>query len=359
MSVGVHQVVAVLERADAVGDEIRALRAALRARGYASDVFAPLRRPGGEADVADLDALLTGPAPAAVLYHFATASPATARLVASDLPLVLIHHNITPPHFFWGVDVAHHEGCRAAIDELPWLRDRVLLAVGHSEFTRRHLETLGFRRTAAVPLMLGEQPQPELPPGRLRDEIAAAPTLLSVGRIAPNKRLEDTVRLLHAYRQGVEPRARLWIVGDGSRLPRYRQAVERLVLDLGEQRAVRWLGRLDTDDLRDCYAGAAAYVSMSEHEGFGGPLLEAMQAGLPVIAYDAGATAETLGGAGVVVRAKQPLVMAELLARLVADTPLRRHAVAEGRRRAAALAPQHSIDALVRLLGSAGVPAPP
>src|SRR5207302_1441148 len=165
---------------------------------------------GVHQDVAAPAALLTGPPPAAVLYRSATASPATARLVASDLPLVLIHHNITPPHFFWGVDVAHHEGCRAAIDELPWLRDRVLLAVGHSEFTRRHLETLGFRRTAAVPLMLGEQPQPELPPGRLRDEIAAAPTLLSVGRIAPNKRLEDTVRLLHAYRQGVEPRARLW-----------------------------------------------------------------------------------------------------------------------------------------------------
>lgn len=353
--VAVHQVVSVLEPDDAVGDEVRTLCRALRRRGYRSEVFVALQRPGDEAATRPLDELVAGEAPAAVVYHVATASPATAALAASGFPLVVVYHDVTPPQWFWGIDRGHFAGCATALEELRQLRVVTRLAVAHSEYSRRDLDDLGFNATAVVPLALRPLPA-DAPGGPLHEEAAAAPTLLTVGRVAPNKCLEDCVRLLHVYRRGIDPRARLWIVGDDGRLPRYREAVAALVADLGETRWVRWLGRLATSDLRDCYAGCTVYLSMSEHEGFGAPLVEAMQAGLPVVAYDAGAVAETLGGAGVLLRAKHLRLAAELVARLAADTPWRRRCVAAGRRRAADLDGSRAADRFCDLLLDVGVP---
>lgn len=366
MTVAVHQVVSVLEDADAIGDEVRTLRRGLRRRGYASEIFVALRRPGQD-EVRPLEELLEGPRPAAVLYHFATASVATTALAASGLPVVLVYHDVTPAEWFWGIDLAHYRGCALARDDVEALRGRTRLAIADSEFSRLALENLGFSPTLSVPLAL--RPLPPLSPSppapgetdrghSLLAEARAAPTLLTVGRVAPNKCLEDCIRLVHAYRRAVDPRARLWLVGDDRRLPRYRDALQALVADLGETLAVRWLGRISEAELAACYAGCSLYVSMSEHEGFGGPLVEAMRAGLPVLAYDGGAVAETLGGAGIVVGTKDPLTLAEIAARLVRDTPLRRRCIAAGLRRAADLDCDLAIDRLCSALVGIGVPQP-
>jgi glycosyltransferase involved in cell wall biosynthesis len=78
---------------------------------------------------------------------------------------------------------------------------------------------------------------------------------------------------------------------------------------------------------------------MSEHEGFCIPLLEAMAAGVPVLAYAAGAVPETLGGSGVLVREKDYPRIAEMMAALLADGPLRAGVIARQRERLAAFDP--------------------
>jgi len=79
-------------------------------------------------------------------------------------------------------------------------------------------------------------------------------------------------------------------------------------------------------------------VSLSEHEGYGVPLVEAMLAGVPVVAYDAGAVAETMAGAGLLLRDKSPAVVAAVIERLFVDESLR----------AAVLASQDRVAARVR-----------
>src|SRR5262245_47995228 len=96
---------------------------------------------------------------------------------------------------------------------------------------------------------------------------------------------------------------------------------------------VVFTGQAEDDELRAYYAVASVYVSLSEHEGFCVPLLEAMAAGVPVVAYDAGAVAETLDGAGVLLRDKRPDTVAALLSRLVTDPALRAGVRAGQRRR--------------------------
>jgi glycosyltransferase involved in cell wall biosynthesis len=355
----VHQVVPVLLHADAIGDETREIRAGLRARGFESEVFilpqdrAPENLDRSARPIAEL---LDGAPPAAVLYHYALASDATGLLLDSSLPLVLIHHNVTPPRWFRMIDPAHQASLAAAEEDLVRLRDGCALALGDSEYTRRELEAMGFSPTAVLPIVLDQRPYREHRPGPLHRDIGQAPTLLTVGRVAPNKRIEDCIRLLAAYRAGVDPRARLWVVGDADRLPVYRDALLRLVQRLRLDDGVRFLGRVSREELVDCYRGATAYVSMSEHEGFCVPLVEAMASDLAILAHPATAVPFTLGDAGLQVPGKDFPLMAEALGLLLGDATALADHLGRGRRRAAELAPDHSLDHLVELLAPVVAP---
>jgi glycosyltransferase involved in cell wall biosynthesis len=89
---------------------------------------------------------------------------------------------------------------------------------------------------------------------------------------------------------------------------------------------------------------------MSEHEGFAAPLVEAMACGLPVVARDAGAVSETVGGAGLLVPYAAPLLAAELVERLLVDEPLRTALIVRGRRRAEALVASAALERLLDVL---------
>ena len=92
-------------------------------------------------------------------------------------------------------------------------------------------------------------------------------------------------------------------------------------------------GAIPDDELAVYYQHAAVYVSLSEHEGFCVPLVEAMAADVPVLAYAAAAVPDTLGGAGVQFAPKDLEVAAELLGELAFNDELRGRIVAGQRRR--------------------------
>ena len=86
---------------------------------------------------------------------------------------------------------------------------------------------------------------------------------------------------------------------------------------------------------------------MSEHEGFCVPLVEAMAADVPVVAYAAGAVPETLGGAGLLFQPKDLELAAELLGTVVYDREVRTRVLQGQRARLSAFAPA-AIEARVR-----------
>ena len=89
---------------------------------------------------------------------------------------------------------------------------------------------------------------------------------------------------------------------------------------------------------------------MSEHEGFGIPLVEAMRFGVPIVAYASTAVPETMGGAGILVRQKRFAVVAELIHLLQTDAELRQRIVDRQRERARVFAPEVVIAAFRQLL---------
>ena len=329
----VHQLTGAFHLGDAVGNEALVIRRHLREAGFESEIFAGWRDPRA-ADVRPLRAMAAVDSPQAVwLYHFSPGSPASGAALAAAGRLALAYHNVTPARWFLGWSEELARLALQAPAELRALAPRATVALAKSEFSRRDLDAAGFPRSAVLPFLHDPEPPP-LPAPVLRGMYADGRTnLVCVGRLAPNKRIE---RVLAAFAvlQRLLPRARLLIVGDRS-LGAYVRALERRARDL-RLREVVFLGHVEPDELLACYQLARVFVSLSAHEGYGVPLVEAMRAEVPVLACDAGAVAETLAGAGLLVPEDTGAeAVAALLARLVEDQALRA-AVLEGQRRVVA-----------------------
>jgi glycosyltransferase involved in cell wall biosynthesis len=241
---------------------------------------------------------------------------------------VAIYHNITPAPFFLGFH-PHLAGlCHHGRRELAAFAPRTELALGDSEYNRRELEAAGFHKTGVLPIVLdlGLFDRPASPVvRRLYDD--GRTNILFVGRIIPNKRIEDLVRVFAAYQRWVDPRSRLLLVGDHRGFERYFDRLRELVSELRLDEVV-FTGQVDDDELYAYYRDADVFLCLSEHEGFCVPLQEAMHFGVPVVALDAGAVRETLHGGGVLLSDKRPAEVAELLGRLRQDEGLRREVLA-------------------------------
>jgi glycosyltransferase involved in cell wall biosynthesis len=219
-----------------------------------------------------------------------------------------------------------------------------------SAFNVEEMRLLGARRTAVVP------PVADLRHLRLRPaQPSQPPLLIAVSRVAPNKRHDDLIRLLAALRATAQPQARLAIVGRFTDTEDYVDSLRTLASDLGVADAVEWTGRLTDQQVGDLYARASVFVSASEHEGFSVPLLEAMAFDVPVVAYAAAAVPDTLDGAGVLLRHKDPLVWASVVDRVIRDPVLRSALVAAGRRRLRDFTPDQVRTRLADALASIGV----
>ena len=156
--------------------------------------------------------------------------------------------------------------------------------------------------------------------------------LLFVGRISPNKTQHHLVEALWLYRRWYDPDARLHLVGPAV-TESYAEAVFSLAEELGLAHAVRHGEHLTEAQLAAWYADADVFVCLSEHEGFCIPLLEAMRAGIPIVAFGAGAVPETLGTAGILLDTKRPSAVAAAVDRVRRDPALAGRLVADGHRR--------------------------
>ena len=173
--------------------------------------------------------------------------------------------------------------------------------------------------------------------------------ILYVGRVAQNKRPDDLVRLASYWKRFISPDVRLLLVGlhprraTGHGIPLRRHYLDALVAFAYEEgltpEEVVFTGHVEHDDLLACYAAADLFVSMSEHEGFGVPFLEAMLMGVPVLARDAAAVTFTLGGAGLAFRGDSTAEVAETGRLVIEDAGLRARILAGQEKRVQAFAP--------------------
>jgi glycosyltransferase involved in cell wall biosynthesis len=323
--VRIDQWVPALHRGDAIGDSARLMRDAFRSWGHQADVYALELDEDLRGDGRAWSEWRAGSPADAVILHYALPSPLTQALRSHRGRRALIHHNITPPVFFAGYDEEMVRICEIGRAELATLRDHVDLALGDSEFNREELEAAGFARTGVLPIYLDFARYAEAPGEVLARDLADGRTnVLFVGRLVPNKRHDDLIRMAAYWKRYIAPGLRLVLVGKPPRRPGYLDALQSLMREQGfTPWEVVFTGHLEHRDLLACYRTAHVFVSMSEHEGFGVPLVESMIMDVPVLAYRAGAVPGTLGRGGVLFDEKQFDEVAEMAWRLAAAGPLR------------------------------------
>jgi glycosyltransferase involved in cell wall biosynthesis len=330
----VNQWVPAAHRGDAIGDSARTVRDMLRAMGHDSDLFALTIDDDLRGDVLPFtDASATRGD--VTIFHFALPSPMTEAFARLKGIRILQYHNITPASFFAPYDPGLFRLAALGRRELATLAGRVDLALGDSEFNRQELESLGFTRTGVLPIAVNTQRITGAPPRPALERILSDGliNILFVGRIVPNKKIEDHIRLAEMYKRYVDSYYRFIFVGRYDGLPRYYSQVRALIAEYEMLPDRFWFtGPVPDEDLAAFYRWSDAYVSLSEHEGFCVPLVEAMAADVPIVAYAAGAVPETLGGAGILFAPKDLEVAAELLGSVVYDRAMRER-VLEGQRR--------------------------
>ncbi|MBN1297335.1 glycosyltransferase, partial [bacterium] len=219
--------------------------------------------------------------------------------------------------------------------ELVALRDRAVTAWADSEYNASILRAAGYPDVHVLPIIV-DMSRLEMAPDPVfeRQWRSSQYTWAFIGRVSPNKRHENIIRAYACYKKHIHPHSRLLLIGENRNCWRYTQAMVDRVRSVGVG-DVHFTGMVDDAELVAAYRMADVFVCMSEHEGFCVPLLEAMHFDLPVLAYRAGAVPETMGGAGVLLNTRDPVVIAELVEQLRVDTGFRRSVIDGQRRRLA------------------------
>jgi glycosyltransferase involved in cell wall biosynthesis len=278
-----------------------------------------------------------------LVFHYSAYAPRLRRLLELPQRKLLVYHNVTPPRYLW----RHHPlvavQCSLGRAQLPTYARAADVAAAVSGYNAAELESAGARDVRVVPIILD--------PARLDsggERAAAGPLVLCVGRLVPNKRHDLVLAAFDAWRRAHAPDAELLCVGEPLG-EAYRELLEGLAGD-----GVTFAGGLRQEELNAAYRRADVLISLSEHEGFCVPLLEAFHFGVPVVARPAGGMREVGGDAVLWTDDPDPALVAELLELAVRDGGLRAELVRRGRARLDEFAPERvaervreAVDAVV------------
>ncbi len=313
----VHQFHSGTATGDAITHQMLRLNDDLRRLGFLSNIYAQHIHPDLAGRIAPLETFESRPG-SLLLVHHSMGHTSFEQLMTLDVPFVTVFHNITPPEFF--DDEVTRSFALLGFEQLHRLAERSLFGVADSNHNRGLMFDAGFEEVEVLPVRSDFGEFRHLSNGGLN-----GPDWLFVGRVVPNKRQRDLVESFALYRNrfGV---GHLHLVGDltyGPYVEEVRRSIERN--DLGSH--VSMHGKVSAEALTDRYREAGVFVCLSDHEGFGIPLLEAMAAGLPVIAARSSAVAETLGGGGVLLDPPHAEVVSHVAHLLTTDAELRERVV--------------------------------
>lgn len=350
----VHQLLPVFSPRDAIGAAVLGMRRILREAGFDSEIFADLIGSGLRRDARPAGELEAVVRPGdCVVYHLSIGSPLANLMRRLSCRRAIYYHNITPEAFYIGTNPVVAYWLRRGREELATLAPIADVCMAPSQYSLDELDAAGARTSRLVRLPIDLDRFGRRPASSPR----TPPTVLFVGRIAPNKRQDELIRYVAALRSLAAADVRLSLVGSHADTDRYALGLERFAAELGVSSCIRITGQLTDRELGEAYADASVFACASVHEGFCVPLVEAMSFGLPVVARSAGAVPETLGGAGLLLDTDDALVWASCIRQVLENRALGAALADRGRQRVAGLTDEPVAAALSQSLADASVVA--
>ena len=320
----IHQITAGFAAGDAISLEAVAIRDVCRAMGIASDIFVPM-----EIVAEDAKALVRpledyrSSGSGLLIYHYSIQSRATAAFRQSPARKAVIYHNITPASFFRAFDeqvVKQLEVARKELAEVAGLADAVW---ADSAFNASEISAQGAKNVRVLPLLFSA-PAFDVPadPVVLQGLSTPSKKILFVGRMAPNKCVEELIEAFAWYHKCIERRSELLLVGSERTCPRYFAMLRMFAAEL-DLMSVSFVRYASPNGLISYYRKADLFATASRHEGYCLPVVEAMYKGVPVLARNVGGVPEAMDGAGATFDEARPEELACLMHRAISDPALR------------------------------------
>lgn len=315
---------------DGVTNGMLFARTLLRELGFASEIYCADVAPELAAELRPMERFEDSPDQVLFLHH-SLGHDHEAWVNGLRSRLALVYHNITPAEFFPPGSTLRHYAELGRRQLKEW-RPRFAGAIGDSPYNTRELLEAGYAGARTLPLLLDLDRLRAAPwDAALAARLAGAFNMVFVGRIADNKCQHDLIAIFNHLRRMLDRPARLLLVG-GVTAPDYAARLERMCADRGLAGSVEMAGKVSEAELHGIYRAADVFVCMSEHEGFGMPLIEAMVHDVPVLAHDSSNVGETLGESGLLFRDKNHRAIAATIKVLAEEPELRRRIVRSQRR---------------------------
>lgn len=320
---------------DAVTTQAFEYRSAFARWGMEGDIHAALIEPAVRASVQPLSELQASPDDL-LLFHYSAYAPRLEPLLEWPQRKLLVYHNVTPAEWLWEEQPHVATLCALGRDHLPRWAHAVDVAAAVSEYNAAELRAAGARDVRVVPIVM----HPERVQKNDASSAGGSARVLSVGRLAPHKRPELVLRVFDLYRSACDPDARLDMVGEPLS-PAYGERLRELAGP-----GVHIHGRIEQEQLNALWSDASVLLTLSEHEGFCVPLLEAFATGTPVIARPVGGMPEVGGRAVLWTTDRDLAVIAELVDIAVRDQDLRATLIERGQKQLDKYAPEVTLSAL-------------
>jgi glycosyltransferase involved in cell wall biosynthesis len=306
----IDQLIPSMRHGSDIGDMVLVVHKLLGQLGYQSEVFTESAPAKGRENC---------------IYHMLSGSSPGKALAGLKLKrTILFYHGMMPAESITGPGLqAHRDNCRR---ELRKLKNHFSYALTTTNYLAEDLQEAGYQPVAVLPMPLDLQEYNRYPHQKLLRQYRDDHTnILFVGPIVPNRKLENTISVFNYYHKKINPRSRLFLVGNFSAHPDYCQKLLGYIKEL-EIKNVFMTGRVSFRQLLSYYRLSRVFLSLSQYEGFSIPLVEAMYMKVPVIALNRAAVPEILGGAGCLIDDDDVRNTARLLDDIVNDRG-RRHEI--------------------------------
>lgn len=326
----IHQLVAGFSKGDAISNEALQMRTIFRNWGFTSEIYSETSRilPELRKTVRDVSVCRESLSPDdLVILHLSIGSMVNMLFKELNCKKALLYHNITPPEQLKVLQPQSARNAELGLQQARMLTQTAQINMADSQFNADELVNFGFNDVKILPLILDfNELNRKTDRKTVRKYSDGLKNILFVGRCVPNKRIEDLIAAFYYYQSFTQPDSRFIHVGSFTGTESYHAFLLTLVHENGIRNTLM-PGSVSQPELNAYFELADLFVCMSEHEGFCIPLLEAMHRGIPVMAYDAGAVAETMDGAGILFKEKEFDQLGEMMGRITADDTFRKQII--------------------------------
>ncbi|MGB5920006.1 glycosyltransferase family 4 protein [Arcobacter sp.] len=254
-----------------------------------------------------------------LVYHFSYYYKYHDDIMKIPTKKIMIYHNITPSHFF--DSVKFKKGCDLGRLQLKESNKKFIASIADSKYNCEELLYYNYKNTFVLPLLVDSRNKKDIFPNkRILKKHYDTFNILFVGRVIQNKAQHLLIDVLKELSLRSYKKINLFIVGKNL-YSDYFNFLFKYAKDLGLENQVIITNSVTEEDLHSYYKISNLYLSLSEHEGFGMPIIEAINHKVPVLAYDCGSISTTLGKHGLL-KCKAANTVAKKIIKLIKDDNL-------------------------------------